>query len=139
MPNGLRNGRFTIRLNGETESIRVEEYKRPTFELSFSEYKESYKAGDTVTVQGKAVSYAGVPVQEAQVKYTVRRRVAYWWLSYSWYWGAGYFGRGTEKADIYEGETTTKDDGTFDLKMPMILPDDDGRHRCSIPLRSRRT
>ena len=127
LPNGLRNGRFTIRLNGETESIRVEEYKRPTFELSFSEYKESYKAGDTVTVQGKAVSYAGVPVQEAQVKYTVRRRVAYWWLSYSWYWGAGYFGRGTEKADIYEGETTTKDDGTFDLKMPMILPDDDGK------------
>ena len=36
LPNGLRNGRFTIRLNGETESIRVEEYKRPTFELSFS-------------------------------------------------------------------------------------------------------
>ena len=127
LPTGLRNGNFSIRLNGESESFRVEEYKRPTFELSFSEYKESYKAGDTVTVQGKAVTYAGVPVQEAKVKYTVRRRVAYWWLSYSWYWGAGYYGRGTQTEDVYEDETMTKDDGTFEVKMPMVLPDDGGR------------
>ena len=127
LPTGLRNGNFSIRLNGSTQSFKVEEYKRPTFELSFSEYKESYQAGDTVTVQGKALSYAGVPVQNAKVKYTVRRRIAYWWMSYSWYWGAGYFGRGTQEENIYEGETMTKDDGTFDVKMPMILPDDDNK------------
>lgn len=61
LPKGLRNGNFTVRLNNSSENIRVEEYKRPTFELSFSEYKETYQAGDTITVQGKAVSYAGVP------------------------------------------------------------------------------
>jgi Large extracellular alpha-helical protein len=127
LPTGLRNGSFSIRLNGASEYFRVEEYKRPTFELSFSEYKESYQAGDTVTVQGKALSYAGVPVQDAKVKYTVRRRVAYWWMSYSWYWGVGYVGSGNQTKDIYEGETTTKDDGTFDVKMPMILPDDDNK------------
>lgn len=127
LPTGLGNGRFTIRLNDSSESIRVEEYKRPTFELSFSEYNESYKAGDTVTVQGKALSYAGVPVQEAKVQYTVRRRIAYWWMSYSWYWGGGYYGHGTNSEDIFSGETTTKDDGTFDVKMPMLLPEGDNK------------
>ena len=127
LPKGLRNGRYTIRLNDNTESFRVEEYKRPTFELSFSEYKESYQVGDTVTIQGKAVSYAGVPVQEAKVRYTVRRRIAYWWLSYSWYWGAGAYGYKTDAEDIFTDETVTKDDGTFDVKMPMVLPEDNPR------------
>ncbi|MBQ9677796.1 MAG: alpha-2-macroglobulin [Prevotella sp.] len=125
LPTGLKNGYFTVRINDGSESFRVEEYKRPTFELSFSEYKESYQEGDTVTIQGKALSYAGVPVQEAKVQYTVRRRIAYWWLSYSWYWGAGWFGRQNDADEIYKGETTTNEDGTFDVKMPMILPDYD--------------
>ncbi|MBP3776656.1 MAG: alpha-2-macroglobulin [Prevotella sp.] len=127
LPTGTKKGFFSIRLNGSSESFKVEEYKRPTFELSFSEYKESYKAGDTITVQGKAVSYAGVPVQEAKVQYTVRRRVAYWWMSYSWYWGAGYYGHGTDTEELYTGETMTKEDGTFDMRMPMILPEDNSR------------
>ena len=86
LPNGLLNGRFTVRANTQSTSISVEEYKRPTFQVEFQDYKESYQAGDTVRAQGKALSYAGVPIQEAKVKYTVKRRVAYWWLSYSYYW-----------------------------------------------------
>ncbi len=126
LPTGVRNGTFSIRVNGRTEYFKVEEYKRPTFELSFSEYKETYQAGDTVTLQGKAVSYAGVPVQEAKVKYTVRRRIAYWWMTYSWYWGAGYFGKTREAEEIFSGESVTKDDGTFDVRMPMVLPEEAG-------------
>ena len=125
LPTGLKNGSFSIRLNGSSTSFRVEEYKRPTFEMSFSDYNETYKAGDTLTIQGKAVSYAGVPVQEAKVQYTVHRRIAYWWLSYSWYWGGGYFGHRTNSDEIFSGETVTKDDGTFEVQMPMLLPDDD--------------
>ena len=126
LPTGSRNGSFRINLNGTSHSFRVEEYKRPTYEVSFSEYKESYKAGDTITVQGKAMSYAGVPVQDAKVKYTVRRRVAYWWMTYSWYWNVGYMGHGTDTETLLTEETTTKDDGTFDVRMPMVLPKDDG-------------
>ncbi|MBQ7419981.1 MAG: alpha-2-macroglobulin [Prevotella sp.] len=128
IPTGLRNGSFTLRLNGSSHSIRVEEYKRPTFEVSFSDYKESYKAGDTITVQGKAVSYAGVPVQDAVVRYTVRRRVAFWWMSYSWYWGSGYYDLDTDEEELLTDETVTKDDGTFDVRIPMLLPEDDGRY-----------
>ncbi len=124
LPTGLLNGRFTIRANNSSTSFSVEEYKRPTFQVEFPEYKESYQAGDTVRAQGKAMSYAGVPVQDAKVKYTVKRRVAFWWMSYSWYWGGGYFGRGLQEEVLKEGEAITADDGTFEVEIPMLLPDD---------------
>ena len=124
LPTGLLNGHFTVRAGGHATSIRVEEYKRPTFQVEFQNYKESYKAGDTVQAVGKAVSYAGVPLQGAKVRYTVKRRVAFWWLSYSWYWQHGYAGRGMEEEIVNEGEATTADDGTFHVDMPLELPDD---------------
>ena len=123
LPQGLLNGRFTIRANnGGSVSFRVEEYKRPTFQVEFTEYKDSYQAGDTVRLEGKALSYAGVPVQDAKVQYTVRRRVAYWWLSYSWYWESGFMGYGQQDEDLYEGEAVTADDGTFKVVMPLTMP-----------------
>ena len=123
LPRGLLNGRFTIRANnGANFSIRVEEYKRPTFQVEFPEYKESYQAGDTVHAEGKALSYAGVPVQGAKVKYTVRRRVAFWWMSYSWYWESGFVGSGRQDEVLHEGEAITGDDGTFKVEMPLVVP-----------------
>ena len=128
LPTGLLNGSFTIRAGNSSTSIRVEEYKRPTFQIEFEEYKEQYQQGDTVCVHGKAMSYAGVPVQGAKVRYTVKRRVAYWWMSYSWYWQGGYFGRGLSEEVMNEGEAVTDDEGAFLVDMPMMLPDDlDGR------------
>lgn len=124
LPTGLLNGRYTIRANGASTTIRVEEYKRPTFQVTFDEYKETYKNGDTVHAKGKAMSYAGVPVQGAKVKYTVRRQVAFWWMSYSWYWESGYLGNALAKEVVKEGEATTDDEGSFEVLMPMNLPND---------------
>ncbi len=123
LPKGLLNGQFTIRANGSSTSFSVEEYKRPTFQVEFEEYLQSYQQGDTVRARAKALTYAGVPVQDAKVQYTVKRRVAYWWLSYSWYWQGGYYGRGLHDEVVKEGEAVTDDDGTFDVEMPMVLPD----------------
>ena len=124
LPKGLLNGRFTVRANNQSTSISVEEYKRPTFQVEFEEYKEAYQAGDTIRTQGKAMTYAGVPVQDAKVKYTVKRRVAYWWMSYSWYWQSGYLGRGLQEEVVNEGEATTDDDGRFLANVPLTMPDD---------------
>ena len=126
LPTGLLNGRFTILANGSSTSISVEEYKRPTFQVEFADYQEPYQQGDTVHAQGKALTYAGVPVQGAKVKYTVRRKVAFWWMTYSRYWGQGYLGSGMDSEVMNEGETTTADDGTFMVDMPMLMPKDLG-------------
>ena len=124
LPTGLLNGRFSIRANNRSFQIRVEEYKRPTFQVEFADYQEAYQNGDTVHAKGKATTYAGVPVQGAKVKYTVRRKVAFWWMTYSRYWQQGYLGRGVENEVMNEGETVTADDGTFTVDMPMRLPED---------------
>ena len=123
LPQGLLNGRFTIRSSYQgSTAIRVEEYKRPTFHVEFPAYDGAYQAGDTVRTKGRALSYAGVPVQGAKVRYKVRRRVAFWWMSYSWYWQSGYYGSGLEDEDLSEGEAVTADDGTFQVVMPLTVP-----------------
>ena len=122
LPSKGLTGNFTIQVNEQSQRIRVEEYKRPTFEVIFPEVRQDYQAGDTIEVKAEAKSYAGVPVQGATVKYKVVRRQAFWWWSYSRYWGGGYIGSGNNDYEISEGTTKTEDDGTFTVKMPLIVP-----------------
>jgi hypothetical protein len=128
LPTGKLNGRYSIRTNNGNVSFRVEEYKRPAFQVTFDDYKESYQAGDTVQAKAKAMSYAGVPIQDAKVHYTVKRRVAFWWMSYSRYWQGGYFGDGLRETVVSEGDVTTADDGSFVVDMPLVMPEDLGHH-----------
>lgn len=106
--NAKGNGRWG------TTGFHVEEYKRPTYEVSFEPYKASYHASDTIRVKGMAKTYAGVPVQGAKVRYTVRRAQRYWWFRQI-------NGDGEE---LLTDSATTADDGSFIVKMPMEYPDD---------------
>ena len=123
LPASGLTGSYTIQVNGQSTHVRVEEYKRPTFEVEIPQVKEHYEAGDTVTVKATARSYAGVPVQGAQVKYKVVRRLAYWWWSYSRYWGTGFIGNSSDSDELLTEETVTGDDGTFEVKIPMTIPE----------------
>ena len=123
LPSSGLTGRFTIQANGESHSFRVEEYKRPNFQVEFPEVKQHYEAGDTVVVRGTARSYAGVPVQGAAVRYKVVRRMAFWWWSYWRYWDSGIIGTGNSDEEVYSSETVTGDDGTFPVEIPMTLPE----------------
>ena len=117
------SGRFTVRVNGQSHLIRVEEYKRPTFHVDFPEVKQAYAAGDTITVKGTALSYAGVPVQEAKVSYKVTRRTAFWWWSYSRYWDSAVIGYGHDGVEVYQGEAVTDAAGQFEAQVPFDLPE----------------
>lgn len=108
--NGL-TGTFTIRTDNGAANFRVEEYKRPTFQLEFPDVNEHYEAGDTVVVMAHAMTYAGVPVQGAKVTYKVSRKNAYWW----WYY--------CTPDQLLTGETVTDSDGAFRIEMPMLLPE----------------
>lgn len=123
LPSSGLTGMFTIQVNNNSMRVRVEEYKRPTFHVDFAEYKEAYKAGDTIDVKGTALSYAGVPVQDAKVSYKVMRRTAFWWWSYSRYYDQGAFGYSNNGEEIFAGEATTDADGNFTVKMPLTMPE----------------
>ncbi len=122
--NGL-TGIFRIESRNGNCHFRVEEYKRPTFEVEFDKVTEDYKDGDTIEVKATARSYAGVPVQDAEVSYRVIRRRSFWWWSYSSYWNSGAIGKFSGDETVAEGEAITGSDGTFTVKMPMVLPKTD--------------
>ncbi|MBQ9261868.1 MAG: alpha-2-macroglobulin [Prevotella sp.] len=123
LPSSGLTGRYTIQVNGQSYSFRVEEYKRPTFEVEFPEVKQDYKAGDTLEIRGLARTYSGVPVQGADVEYKVVRRMAFWWWSYWRYYDGGFIGTGHDDTEVFEGEAVTDDDGTFVVRMPLTMPE----------------
>ncbi len=109
LPKEGKTGQYSISVNGTaSEYFRVEEYKRPTFEITFPKVNEKYTWGDTVVVKASAKTYAGVPVQGAKVEYLVTRRNQLWW------WGAGSAGQ-LVKTD----SCVTREDGTFDVEIPL--------------------
>lgn len=82
LPAACLNGSFTIDVDDEaTANIRVEEYKRPSFAVSFNPLKEAYSLGDTVMLTGKVESFSGVPVQELPLSYRITRSHDRWWRS----------------------------------------------------------
>lgn len=109
LPKEGKTGLYSISVNGTaSEYFRVEEYKRPTFEITFPKVNEKYNWGDTVVVKASAKTYAGIPVQGAKVEYQVTRRNQLWW------WGAGSAGQ-LVKTD----SCVTREDGTFDVEIPL--------------------
>ena len=109
LPKEGQTGLYFISVNGTaTKYVRVEEYKRPTFEITFPKVNEKYNWGDTVVVKATAKTYSGVPVQGAKVEYQVTRRNQLWW------WGAGSAGQ-LVKTD----SCVTREDGTFDVEIPL--------------------
>ncbi|KAA6331015.1 hypothetical protein EZS27_020341 [termite gut metagenome] len=79
LPSGGLNGEYYLKTKDGSTGIRVEEYKRPTFDIVFAPQEGTYQLGDSLRVKGTVKTYSGVPVQEAPVKYTVTRR-SYTWL-----------------------------------------------------------
>ena len=109
LPKEGQTGMYHVSVNDQVNRFfRVEEYKRPTFEITFPKVNEKYNWGDTVVVKASAKTYAGVPVQGAKVEYQVTRRNQLWW------WGAGSAGQ-----LIKTDSCVTREDGTFDVEIPL--------------------
>ena len=109
LPKEGKTGMFSISVNGQaSEYIRVEEYKRPTFEITFPKVNERYTWGDTIVVKATAKTYAGVPVQGAKVEYKVTRRKQMWWM-----------GASSSDKLVKTDSTVTREDGTFEVEIPL--------------------
>ncbi len=118
-PQGVLNGQMSIYETYGNAYIRVEEYKRPTFEVTANPVEGTYKPNDEVTFTGKAMTYSGQAADGASVKYRVARSSTlpywYWWYR-PWYNVGG-------QAEITNGTTTTNDTGAFIIKFKAI-PDE---------------
>lgn len=101
-PTGRLTGTMTITIEKKQVGIRVEEYKRPTFEVVAEPVKGSYKLGQVVSVSAVAKTFAGAVVDGASVRYRVVRRQQPRW--FWWEWG-GYTPSGRGRGGIRGPET----------------------------------
>ena len=112
LPSPCLTGYFSLRAADTSVSFKVEEYKRPTFDVTFEPVKVEYQVGDSIEVAGMAKTFAGAPVQNARVHYNISR-------SYAWFWR--FMGRGSAR---WEGEAMTDADGKFSVPVHFEIDSD---------------
>ena len=80
LPTACLNGMFSVQTNDPRSSVsfRVEDYKRPTFEITFTPVSEAYRLGDKVTLKGNVKAFNGMMIQDVPLAYTVNRRDPRW-------------------------------------------------------------
>ena len=105
------SGTYSIVSERGHVSFKVEEYKRPTFEITMDELSETYLFGDTIRISGKARNYNGTPLRGARVVGVSSL-------------GSRYFG---------------ENDGEYTEELDTVVTDDTGRFWLSVPIRAVKT
>lgn len=86
----------------------VEEYKRPTYEVTLSAPEHQYALNQEVTVDGKIEAYAGYALGNARVNYKI-------WMSESRYFR-------NQNQLVSQGEVTSSENGDFVIKFVAEAP-----------------
>lgn len=111
IPAGRLLGQWSLSGGHGNQSVRVEEYKRPTFEVSLQDATVPLRLNKVATFNGEAKYYFGMPVTAGKVKWTVQRQAVYpyWW---SWYYGTPQ----TPDKLLASGQSALDADGKFKLE-----------------------
>jgi uncharacterized protein YfaS (alpha-2-macroglobulin family)/tetratricopeptide (TPR) repeat protein len=111
LPKDAKLGQFHVHVKnqqfGGGGTFRVEEYKKPEFEVNVEAPKDPVQLGEKITATIKAKYYFGAPVTQAKVKYKITRTKhteqwhpigrwdwfygrGYWWFASDYYWYPGW-------------------------------------------------
>jgi len=115
LPKGQLNGVFYLRTDEASQGykdIRVEEYKRPKFEVTFDPVKEEYKYGQTIELKGKAMMFSGVALSNTTVNYEIKKHNIRW--RYFWW-----YPQGDDNENSILGETKTNEKGEFVIRLDL--------------------
>ena len=119
IPTDRLNGVFHLNGKQGNTTIRVEEYKRPTFEVNFEKPKEQYKLNQEVTVRGDVKAYAGFGLDDVEYSYRVIRKTSFPWRCWWWWYPT------VEDEQITYGKARTDENGkfavTFNLKPSLTI------------------
>ena len=112
IPQSVLSGNFRIETTRASCYFRVEEYKRPTFDVTFTSSDSTYRVGDTIRVEGMAKTFSGVPVRLADVSYRV---------VYSPMW---MFRGNRSNSELMKGTLQTDAEGRFSLRVCLEKPEE---------------
>ncbi len=106
LPQNILGGDFSISSSANNAycNFKVEEYKRPTFDIRFDTIAGTYSFGDQIQIKGNAKTFSGIDLQYAEVKYRITQNPI-WFL----------FRFGSPGVQIAEGTVKTDEKGAFDL------------------------
>jgi hypothetical protein len=125
IPQVMLNGNVTLSTDDGEIEVRVEEYKRPTFQVEFLPVKESYKLNDSVTVMGTVTAFSGYGLSQAKVAYHITRSQQFTFVNNNYgraIYGARY-NYNPEVTEIVADTTATDDQGNFKIKFKAIPRD----------------
>lgn len=113
LPGEGLNGAFTLRTEGGSQTIWVEEYKRPTFEVKIPKPVVEIRFGDNVTLKGNVKAFAGYNIANAKVKYRVMQQPHFycWWMN-------------RQSKELIAGSLTTDAAGNFEINFTPEKPID---------------
>ena len=107
LPSSGLNGQWSIRVKSfGSKSFRVEEYKRPKFEIIKDSIHQAFQLNDTIALTGKSKLFIGLPTGNAGVSYTIYREEL---LPGKW------FRRKSQRKAIGHGNTTTDQNGQYKI------------------------
>lgn len=112
LPDALMPGIYSIKVKDAQISFRVEEYKRPTFEVTLDSLKNTCQLGDSVNIKGIARAFSGAPIAHATVKYRIDGRKGFYWRG------------GGSQFYTASGETTTDAEGRFVVPVCFVADKD---------------
>lgn len=129
IPEHILPGMISIQTELGSITIQVSEYKTPTFEVLLHQTSDTSRIGSNVNIKGSVITYSGIPLSNATVKYRVLRstQYPYWW----WYWIPKPL---SLDKDIAHGTVQTQGDGNFTIPF-IALPEqgfDPKRPQCII-------
>ena len=112
---------------GGYASVRVEEYKRPTFELQLLRDQLSLKLNQKASIKGQARYYFGQPLSQGKVVWSIERTpILPWWC----FWGRWSWNSYETPQQIASGASALQPDGTFNID---FVPAADERLAQDIP------
>ena len=83
LPKSGLPGQYQIHVGNEYHDIRVEEYRRPTFQVEFDEAPAITLPVDSITLTGRALTYSQWPVANARVTGSYHWQQSWWYKRYS--------------------------------------------------------
>ena len=125
IPENLSNGYFAVSNESGSVNFKVEEYKRPTFEITFNNPDKSFKLNEEVELTGSVKAYAGFGLDNVNYNYTIVRRS---YFPYRLWWYRNY---DNNEKQIAFGDGTTDNEGNFKINFELI-PDNDDKDKLPV-------
>ena len=125
IPENLSNGYFAVSNESGSVNFKVEEYKRPTFEITFNNPDKSFKLNEEVELTGSVKAYAGFGLDNVNYNYTIVRRS---YFPYRLWWYRNY---DNNEKQIAFGDGTTDNEGNFKINFELV-PDNDDKDKLPV-------